>query len=978
MAYNSSSKQIKVIKPKKSAGRLMYSEAQRLQDPQAKSGKILDSRVINALEDDLAVLIKDSNYQYKKILLDEIYTLLTNINVLTADNSSSFAQELADLASENILNSLKSLSDKSPSASTIYETLKDGLKSNSSILSELKSLLKETYDKLNSVSSKIVEAFNSSSVSKASSTNLNKQTLSSFAKFIHKTTLANTTAIKELINTKFEDNSKWLNAKFLRTYTRIARVEDTLGSTNEKIDKSLKELSEIALDIRKIKNAASKSSNSYKNQAGFNTGSAIAVLLPVANPLVKTLIKSVQSDAEKNKNKSASIKAFKEKSIIKAAATGTLKKVTKLEKSVKSVEKSQKELSEEYKKDKEPKSKMLAFIKFITSPSGAVVLGFLWGFFKGLILKAIGNVKEKIDKFVDFLNLDGQTKEALIQDFLQKRFGLDVAALKKDFLYIKDTVSKIRTADIEKLVNDTNEAVKKLSDGFDKVVKFLTDYSGLVDFIQNAVTVALENWIALRLGKYAIDQMLYPEDFVGVPGKNKGRARGRMGRKVPKGVPRGKVGRFARAGRALSGLALRTTAPIRGAVGAAGGKAIRFLGSKVALRTGAGIAKFAAKGALRLIPGVGWALLASDVADLAGWGIDKLAEGKYGQLGSLEEELQANDVANWITSKTSSSMNKLFDVKIMSNLKTIEERNKARVKFNDGRSLSLGDLDHFVSIMIKHALYENAATKEDFIKAIQAEARWGYKSVLGKTIQFGKIREDAELIYNTIDKYYKKGPGGKSFIENIIPIVTELKAKFGDSLYKDAIIHGISEYNKKFDTNKLYSEALQPGWLAGLGNDIEKFVETPSLSSGKDITQTLLRNAEVRAEMARQKQQQAELEEKRRLEREARRHQKKVQEAISASTEKAAGRANTILESSIAVQAQSEDNQRLLTDALIQLNSDVIPTLTSLSKNIGNTLSATTNNTNTNVNNNSSNAITVINTEPSKPITLFPPMVSVF
>ena len=756
MAYNSSSKQIKVIKPKKSAGRLMYSEAQRLQDPQAKSGKILDSRVINALEDDLAVLIKDSNYQYKKILLDEIYTLLTNINVLTADNSSSFAQELADLASENILSSLKSLSDKSPSASTIYETLKDGLKSNSSVLSELKSLLKETYDKLNSVSSKIVEAFNSSSPSKTSSTNLNKQTFSSFAKFIHKTTLANTAAIKELINTKFEDNSKWLNAKFLRTYTRIARVEDTLGSTNEKIDKSLKELSEIALDVRKIKTKVSKSLAYSRMSSAAGTGLSFASgLLPFGGSIIKTTVKDQQKTEEKtSKLRSMITSIFKDTNVIKTAAVGTFKKITTLGKTVDKVYKKQEDFSEEYKKDKQPKSKMLAFIKFLTSPYGAVVLGFLWGFFKTIILNAIGNIKEKIEKFMDFLKLDGTTKEEIIKNFLQQRLGLDIDALKKDFLYVKDAIGKLKTADIEKIITDVNSLFASWKSGYDEVKKFLQENTNLIDFIKKAITTAIKNYITIKIGaevgKRAIDTLMFG-------GSNK----------------RFRTSTFSRAGRMMA----RGGSAVLGAFGITG-----------------------------LV-----AAAAYLVYDLTTDWLEKESKKRF-NISSDANELNVANQYTKIYEASQTKANSIFSSMTNAESKIIEDFNSGKVIASKSyKNWINGHIHLVISSLGKAILLNNISTKKELMPYIEQYVK-DLLVFMDIPITPNNIAKEADNLYNTIDDQYK-ALYKKSFIDFVLDNKNDITSNVDKANMGAFLKYSLDEYLKN-------NKGPKPGWTLSMGQDL--------------------------------------------------------------------------------------------------------------------------------------------------------------
>lgn len=105
MAYNASSKKIDPVKNIKSkASTLILNNKTQ---PKAKS--IEDFKIMEAFMNDISSLLASSNFEYKKILLDEFYTLLTNYKAVTTTDLDSLSDTFISYAKDNILSALDNI-----------------------------------------------------------------------------------------------------------------------------------------------------------------------------------------------------------------------------------------------------------------------------------------------------------------------------------------------------------------------------------------------------------------------------------------------------------------------------------------------------------------------------------------------------------------------------------------------------------------------------------------------------------------------------------------------------------------------------------------------------------------------------------------------------------------------------------------------------------------------------------------------------
>lgn len=119
MAYSKNTKPIKIAVGKTTALNYIKSFSANAKTPEEKKEIENLVRLVDAFEKDIARLLQDSNFEYKKILLDDLYTLLKNLKVLTENNINA----ISDLAKSNIKGVLGKISGNSEAARDLGDIL---------------------------------------------------------------------------------------------------------------------------------------------------------------------------------------------------------------------------------------------------------------------------------------------------------------------------------------------------------------------------------------------------------------------------------------------------------------------------------------------------------------------------------------------------------------------------------------------------------------------------------------------------------------------------------------------------------------------------------------------------------------------------------------------------------------------------------------------------------------------------------------
>lgn len=119
MAYSKNTKPIKIAVGKTTALNYIKSFSANAKTPEEKKEIENLVRLVDAFEKDIARLLQDSNFEYKKILLDDLYTLLKNLKVLTENNINA----ISDLAKSNIKSVLGKISGNSEAARDLGDIL---------------------------------------------------------------------------------------------------------------------------------------------------------------------------------------------------------------------------------------------------------------------------------------------------------------------------------------------------------------------------------------------------------------------------------------------------------------------------------------------------------------------------------------------------------------------------------------------------------------------------------------------------------------------------------------------------------------------------------------------------------------------------------------------------------------------------------------------------------------------------------------
>lgn len=132
MAYNASSKNIPIVKFPQPESVKTATTSQGLNKPE----KLYTADVIKSFIKDLSTLLSESNFEYKKILLDEFYTLLKNYKVVTTGDVSTISNDIIEYVKTNIITSLDN----------ILKALENS--NNTSSSSELHNLIEQGFEKL--------------------------------------------------------------------------------------------------------------------------------------------------------------------------------------------------------------------------------------------------------------------------------------------------------------------------------------------------------------------------------------------------------------------------------------------------------------------------------------------------------------------------------------------------------------------------------------------------------------------------------------------------------------------------------------------------------------------------------------------------------------------------------------------------------------------------------------------------------------
>lgn len=116
MAYNASSKKIPIVK---------FAQSEAVQTAKIAQGvdkpiKEYTAEVLKSFINDISKLLSESNFEYKKILLDEFFTLLKNYKVATSEDlASSISKDLPDQSSTPIVAKQEPTPDLSTNNDTI-------------------------------------------------------------------------------------------------------------------------------------------------------------------------------------------------------------------------------------------------------------------------------------------------------------------------------------------------------------------------------------------------------------------------------------------------------------------------------------------------------------------------------------------------------------------------------------------------------------------------------------------------------------------------------------------------------------------------------------------------------------------------------------------------------------------------------------------------------------------------------------------
>lgn len=151
MAYNASSKNIPIVKFSQPESVKTAITAQGLNKPE----KLYTADVLKSFIKDLSTLLSESNFEYKKILLDEFYTLLKNYKVVTTDDTTNISTDIIDYIKTNITTALDNIL-------TILNSSNSSNANSSSDNSELITVIEQGFDKLKNSndSSDLVTQFN--------------------------------------------------------------------------------------------------------------------------------------------------------------------------------------------------------------------------------------------------------------------------------------------------------------------------------------------------------------------------------------------------------------------------------------------------------------------------------------------------------------------------------------------------------------------------------------------------------------------------------------------------------------------------------------------------------------------------------------------------------------------------------------------------------------------------------------------------
>lgn len=108
MVYNATSRRIPEVK----TGVLRSGATAALDDKNKKIGKeqtYYNSKVITEFLKDLSKLLSESNFNYKKILLNEFYTLLKNYKVAATTDTTELNDDLVEYIESNVVTSLSNM-----------------------------------------------------------------------------------------------------------------------------------------------------------------------------------------------------------------------------------------------------------------------------------------------------------------------------------------------------------------------------------------------------------------------------------------------------------------------------------------------------------------------------------------------------------------------------------------------------------------------------------------------------------------------------------------------------------------------------------------------------------------------------------------------------------------------------------------------------------------------------------------------------
>lgn len=269
-----SKKQIKLAKPINVAKTLSYTFSTASKDDVSREKYKNLSKTLGLFENDLANLIKDSNTEYKRVLLREVEDLLKNIKLLTSNSLS----ELNDLLKDKISNSLNSLAKSIPSASKLR-----------TILLELDNIEGEGYQLVQALANKSAKLKGaiSSPTLKSSKNNLS----------IYKNILGNLISVNsEKITKDLNSQLKSLENSITKSINKIikssngksddANLKLNLGKFNSNADKIIDQINIILGNTNKSK------SKSRQRLGGLPDSDKITIVKQTSNDTLKKAIKS--------------------------------------------------------------------------------------------------------------------------------------------------------------------------------------------------------------------------------------------------------------------------------------------------------------------------------------------------------------------------------------------------------------------------------------------------------------------------------------------------------------------------------------------------------------------------------------------------------------------------------------------------------------------------------------------------------------